>query len=391
MVKFSDLSSSDLVVNELYESGTSKTLADEPISKIGRPELGFGNMGGFRIANPSGAPMPHIVALFSTGEEVEWPDELDWQAGRFTYWGDNREGSQEIGKTRPGGNRLLAETFKLLHSNPPQRNLIPPFLLFEKGIKNRDVVFRGLLVPGAIELQEGEDLVAVWRSRGKNVFQNYRAIFTILDEARIDRRWLTEIATREVQVHAPEQWKKWVRTGEAKALKAAPVRPWRTKVEQLPQSKEDMHLLEILHAHFSANPHLFERFALHVWQADLRGSTGEVTRKSRDGGFDAFGELAVGPASDRINLEWVLEAKCYSPGKSVGVKQVMRIISRVRPRMFGAIVTTSYVDRQAYEEIRADAHPIAIYSGADLVKYLRGIGLGDPGALKASLSADYPV
>jgi hypothetical protein len=130
---------------------------------------------------------------------------------------------------------------------------------------------------------------------------------------------------------------------------------------------------------------------LHVWQADLRGSTGEVTRKSRDGGYDAFGELAVGPASDRINLGWVLEAKCYTPGKSVGVKQVMRIISRVRPRMFGAIVTTSYVDRQAYEEIRADAHPIAIYSGADLVKYLRGIGLGDPSALKASLSADYPV
>jgi hypothetical protein len=176
MVKFADLSSSDLIVNELYESGTSKTLADEPISKIGRPELGFGNMGGFRVANPSGSAMPNIVALFSTGEEVEWPDEIDWQAGRFTYWGDNREGSQEIEKTRAGGNRLLAKTYKLLHSNPPQRGLIPPFLLFEKGIKNRDVVFRGLLVPGAIELQEGEDLVAVWRSRGKDVFQNYRAI-----------------------------------------------------------------------------------------------------------------------------------------------------------------------------------------------------------------------
>jgi hypothetical protein len=385
MAKFSELPSSDLVVNELYESGSNNNISDEPITKL----LPVGNQKGFRYAKRPGASMPHLVALFSTGEEVEWPDEIDWQAGQLTYWGDNREGSQNIEK--PDGNRLLAETYKLLHSNPPQRELIPPFFLFEKGIKNRDVVFRGLLVPGAIELQEGEDLVAVWRSRGKDVFQNYRAIFTILDEARIERRWLTEIATREVQAHAPEQWKKWVRTGEAKALKAAPVRPWRTKVEQLPQTREDMNLLVTLHAHFTSNPHLFERFALHVWQADLRGSTGEVTRKSRDGGYDAFGELAVGPASDRINLGWVLEAKCYAPGKSVGVKQVMRIISRVRPRMFGAIVTTSYVDRQAYEEIRADAHPIAIYSGADLVKYLRGIGLGDPSALKASLSANYPV
>ena len=137
---------------------------------------------------------------------LEWPSAsfaVDAEAPASP--GDNREGSQEIGKTRPGGNRLLAETYKLLHSNPPRRDLIPPFLLFEKGIKNRDVVFRGLLVPGAIELQEGEDLVAVWRSRGKDVFQNYRAIFTILDEARIERRWLTEIATREVQAHAPEQ------------------------------------------------------------------------------------------------------------------------------------------------------------------------------------------
>lgn len=388
VVKFKDLPTADLVVNELYESGTSKTLADEPISKI----LRVGNMGGFRIAKKKGALMPHLVVLFSTGEEVEWPDEIDWQAGRFTYWGDNREGMQEIEKTKPGGNRLLSETFMLLHSNPPRRSLIPPFFLFEKGIRNRDAVFRGLLVPGAMELQEGEDLVAVWRSRGKDVFQNYRAVFTIIDEARIDRRWINEIqAGGKDDSFAPRQWKQWLKTGDVKALKAAPVRPWRTKVEQLPQNREDMYLLIALHAHFSPSPHLFERFALHVWQSDLRGSTGEVTRKSRDGGYDAFGELAVGPASDRINLGWVLEAKCYAPGKSVGVKQVMRIISRVRPRMFGAIVTTSYVDRQAYEEIRADGHPIAIYSGADLVRYLRGIGLGDPAALRAALNADYPV
>jgi hypothetical protein len=59
--------------------------------------------------------------------------------------------------------------------------------------------------------------------------------------------------------------------------------------------------------------------------------------------------------------------------------------------MFGAIITTSYVDRQAYEEIRADGHPIAIYAGADLVKYLRGTGLGDQTTLKTALYADYPV
>jgi hypothetical protein len=388
MTKFSELADADLVVNQLYESGSTKTLADEPISKL----MPVGNMGGFRIAKRPGAAMPHLVVLFSTGEEIEWPDEIDWQSGRFTYWGDNREGSQDIDKTKPGGNRLLASTFRLLHSNPRHRDQIPPFFLFEKGVKNRDVIFRGLLVPGAIELEEGEDLVAVWRSRGKDVFQNYRATFTILDAARIDRRWIKAISSGDFSTeYAPTEWKQWVRTGSARALKAAPVRSWRTKVEQLPQSAADHALLDTLYSHFHEDPHLFEKFALHVWQADLHGSSGEVTRKSRDGGFDAFGDLAVGPASDRISLGWVLEAKCYRPGYSVGVKQVMRIISRVRPRMFGAIITTSYVDRQAYEEIRADGHPIAIYAGADLVKYLRGIGLGDQATLKTALYADYPV
>jgi hypothetical protein len=57
-----------------------------------------------------------------------------------------------------------------------------------------------------------------------------------------------------------------------------------------------------------------------------------------------------------------------------------RLISRLRHRQFGILVTTSYVDSQAYKEIKADGHPVLIVSGTDLVGVLRRNGL-DPQSL----------
>ena len=31
------------------------------------------------------------VCIYTTGEEIEWRDEIDRTLGRFTYWGDNRK------------------------------------------------------------------------------------------------------------------------------------------------------------------------------------------------------------------------------------------------------------------------------------------------------------
>ena len=48
-----------------------------------------------------------------------------------------------------------------------------------------------------------------------------------------------------------------------------------------------------------------------------------------------------------------------------------RLISRIRYRQFGIMVTTSYVHKQAYEEVIEDQHPILIISASDIARILR--------------------
>ena len=48
-----------------------------------------------------------------------------------------------------------------------------------------------------------------------------------------------------------------------------------------------------------------------------------------------------------------------------------RLISRIRYRQFGIMITTSYVDSQAYKEVVEDGHPILIVTAADIANILR--------------------
>jgi hypothetical protein len=115
-----------------------------------------------------------------------------------------------------------------------------------------------------------------------------------------------------------------------------------------------------------------------------------MSRPSRDGGRDAVGQYRLGPASDPIKIDFALEAKCYGPLNSVGVREVSRLISRLRRRNFGVLVTTSWVNKQAYEEIREDQHPVAVICASDIVDVLRQQGRGSVGAVRAWLTATYP-
>jgi hypothetical protein len=71
-----------------------------------------------------------------------------------------------------------------------------------------------------------------------------------------------------------------------------------------------------------------------------------------------------------------LEAKCYNPGlngakiNTVGVKETSRLISRIKNRQFGVLVTTSAVAAEAYKEVRSDCHPIIFIFGLDIVRIL---------------------
>ena len=96
------------------------------------------------------------VCIYTTGEEIEWRDEIDRTLGRFTYWGDNRKAGNPMTKTKFGGNLFLQNIFAKLAVG--QRKQIAPVFIFQKYC-GRDVVFCGLAVPGDRRMNSQDALV----------------------------------------------------------------------------------------------------------------------------------------------------------------------------------------------------------------------------------------
>jgi Restriction endonuclease AspBHI N-terminal len=70
----------------VYESDpNSKDIRGEPLG----PLTGTGNQGGFRYCGS--IARPHLVILYTSFDEPDWPDHLDREYGLFTYYGDNRK------------------------------------------------------------------------------------------------------------------------------------------------------------------------------------------------------------------------------------------------------------------------------------------------------------
>lgn len=96
-------------------------------------------------------------------------------------------------------------------------------------------------------------------------------------------------------------------------------------------------------------------------------------------------------------MEFALEAKCYRPGlnaaqpNTVGVKEVSRLISRLRHRQFGVLVTTSAIAKQAYEEVRDDRHPVIFISGKDIAEILIDKGFNTPEVVNNLLKDEFPI
>ena len=55
------------------------------------------------------------------------------------------------------------------------------------------------------------------------------------------------------------------------------------------------------------------------------------------------------------------------------------------------LVTTSYVNEQAYKEVRDDGHHIIIIAGSDLVATLKTAAIGTAATLKAWLDQSFPA
>ena len=148
-------------------------------------------------------------------------------------------------------------------------------------------------------------------------------------------------------------------------------------------------MLKMIHSHFPTKKDAirFEQLAADLYQLSDSNVIGiETTQPSRDGGRDAVGEYRVGNPSNNLIFDFNLEAKCYNPGKTAGgVKATSRLISRIRHRMFGILISTSNLDSQAYKEIVKDEHPIMVIAGKDIITILRRNGINTTVKLKSWL------
>lgn len=377
-VLFDDLEKSDLIIDCVYKGGAVPNISSEPFHKlIPRCE----NAGGFRKKlREDGSGKYAYVVLYTTMEELEWPDYLDEETGIFRYYGDNRLPGRELTDTKKKGNLILETVFGMLNEGENLED-IPPFFIFKKAGNGRDVQFLGLAAPGNPQISPDRDLIAFWRTINEKRFQNYEAYFTILNTGKIpiSRKWIESLIFdhKNNLKYAPESWIKFIRKGRngIDALKAPRLIKIPSKYEQLQSDVEGNMCLKILRDHYKDNPYGFELCATDiVSKLDSNFIDFTLTRPWRDGGRDAIGFYSIksgGKYNYPLKIDCALEAKCYSENVAVRVTQMSRLISRIRYRQFGIMITTSYVDSQAYEEVLEDGHPILIVTASDIAVVLR--------------------
>ena len=193
--------------------------------------------------------------------------------------------------------------------------------------------------------------------------------------------------------HCPPEYKNWVENGTYKPLRSTPTIEWRTKEQQLPTKRVEKQMLKAIHSHFPIERATeFEKCAANIFEmiSQYNIQDIDVTRPSVDGGRDAVGKFRIGIEGNHLYWDFALEAKCYQIDGGCGVKETNRLISRLRHRQFGVFITTSYVARQAYQEIIEDNHPVLILSGVDIVKVLKKQDISDVEKVKRWLNDHWP-
>lgn len=213
-IEFENLPEADLIVDCIYKGGKTPNISAEPFHKL---IPGCENSGGFRKKlREDGSGKYAYIVLYTSMEELEWPDFLDEETGIFRYYGDNREPGRALKDTKKKGNLILETTFALLNEGV-HLNDIPPFFIFKKTGTGRDIQFLGLAAPGNPKISPDKDLVAFWRTVKEKRFQNYEAYFTVLNTGSkpIMKEWIRMLIYNHKNSikYAPDAWKKFVKEG----------------------------------------------------------------------------------------------------------------------------------------------------------------------------------
>ena len=372
---YNQLTEADLVIGATYDSNGKNDMSGEVLSKL----MNVCNQHGFRPRKDKNGN-PAYYVLEATNKNENWIDEFDYEFGRVLYYGDNCEPGIEL-HNKPG-NKALFEWFNKLVKK--KYGEIPPIFLFSQSDEGctRSRKFIGLVLPGDDRIPEEQQLVAVWRSYNSNIYQNYKAIFTIIKAEKIKREWINDLLEGNPESkNAPTEWIKWRKEGKYLPLEAKEsVCPYRNANEQKPKNEVGVKIIEEIYNYFNIqgkkSAYFFELCAIQIVQMmDSKYHDIEHTKFVRDGGKDAIGLYRIGDPADGIDVEFALEAKRYQLNSGVGVKELSRIISRIRNRQFGILVTTSFLEKQAYKELKEDGHPIIVISAIDIVNILYRAGI----------------
>jgi Restriction endonuclease AspBHI N-terminal/Restriction endonuclease len=383
-ISFDDISTSSLHIDVVLKGGAGVGKGYEPLNRI---IPGIGNEGGFRPIWSKDKMRVLACVLVTTGKDLDWPDYLDETSGVLTYYGDNRKaGSADFRKTRKRGNEILENVFDWQQSRDPVvRAKIPPLLIFQKVANGHDYQFKGLAVPSVNGLGHSECLTAIWKiDEFRQRFLNYRAKMTIINLDTVPRDWLLQIKETESSTGnlAPGPWLDYVKSGKFFPLEGERSKMLRGAEEQVPDPVKHPQeylvlkaLYENLDAKGRAGNRIFEYCAIQLCRwCDPNIKKLEITRASRDGGRDGIGRYKIGNERSShcfVDVEFYIEAKKYDPwGNGVGVGETSRLISRIKNRQFGFLVTTGFVADQAYREILEDGHPVVIMAGIDVARLL---------------------
>lgn len=379
--EFENLENANLIVDALYKGGDAGNVSDEPLTKI----FNIGNLGGFRKSGSVNPWNLNYVVLTSSMNDLDWPDYLDFRNGLLFYFGDNKKPGQELHDTHHKGNLILKTCFDKIDCG--EFDKVPPFFIFTKSGNGRDTIFRGLAVPGAISFEATDNLVAVWKTSGNSRYQNYKAVFTVLDVNEINKDWIVDLENGNIFTdNTPKVFKHWAKEKKYTPLISEKAIEYRTREQQLPQNVDDKKIIKTIYDYFNSqtnDAYDFEKCAGAIIKLmDKNVISIDLTRKWADGGRDGLGKYAIGSNDNTIDVDFAMEAKRYSLQSGVGVKETSRLISRIRYRQFGVLVTTSYVARQAYKEIKQDGHPVIVISAIDVVKILKQNNIADIRKLK---------
>lgn len=359
------------VAHSYADKGNPHLAGDEFSGWLSADGRTIGMTGGIRSRSylySIGTSLPAYVVLLTTHISADyanpWEDVIDERAGVIRYWGDAKFSDHGKSCDDFTGNRCMKAIFDEVLVG--SRTLVPPILHFTRPSAGR-VQFNGLCA------LEGMDLT--WFADSGRPIRNYRYELAILDEETVSVDWLKSrvIAKSQeaLQVGAPEAWTDYVR-GKTRRRQVWK-RHIRTPLSQLPkQGSEDEQILQQL---INLPPKQFEAVIVALFR-EMKSVEHVITqtRYVNDKGFDFYGTFTMPlPVGYEVKLRG--EVKRYGIANGVGPGEVSRLVARLRRGEYGIFVTTSYYSRQAQAEVLEDEYPVKLFSGVDLVRFLRELKL----------------